>query len=132
MSGSDHAQVVCGVYESFGRGELEGILERLCDDVEWIIAPCADIPFSGVHRGPQQVHAFFHNLAHFARFERFEPLETHVAGEAVFVLGRERAFSKPKDRVWECDWIHIWKLRGGKVAYFREYTDTAAIAQAFV
>jgi hypothetical protein len=132
VSGSENEQIVRDIYERFGRGELDAILTLLTDDVEWIVAPCADVPFSGVHRGPQQVRAFFHNLAYFARFERFEPRETHVAGEAVFVLGRERAFSKPKDRVWECDWIHVWKLRGGKVACFREYTDTAAIAQAFV
>jgi ketosteroid isomerase-like protein len=27
-------------------------------------------------------------------------------------------------------WVMVWKIRGGKVVYFREYTDTQALAAA--
>lgn len=44
MSEQSNEDVVRGVYEAFGRGDLPGVLGRLTDDVEW--SP-SSIPFAG-------------------------------------------------------------------------------------
>ncbi|MBZ5627019.1 MAG: hypothetical protein LAQ69_51340 [Acidobacteriia bacterium] len=38
---------------------------------------------------------------------------------------------KATNRTYEADWIHASTVRGGKIARFREYTNTQAIAAAY-
>ncbi len=38
---------------------------------------------------------------------------------------------KATGRSYETDWVHVFTLREGAVAEFREYADTAAVAEAF-
>jgi hypothetical protein len=47
------------------------------------------------------------------------------------VVGWERAKVKATNRTVELDWIMSFTVRNGKVAKFREYTDTKALADAY-
>ena len=49
----------------------------------------------------------------------------------MLVLGRGRFRVKTTGGTWACEWAHAMTVRDGKIASFREYTDTAAIAGAF-
>jgi uncharacterized protein len=45
-------QTVQAIYEAFGRGDIEFILNQLTDDVNWASCPDSNIaPWHGVHRG---------------------------------------------------------------------------------
>ena len=53
-------ETVQGLYEAFGRGDIDYILDQLTDDVDWASCPDSDIaPWHGIHRGRAEVHAFF-------------------------------------------------------------------------
>jgi uncharacterized protein len=45
-------------------------------------------------------------------------------GDRVLVMGWERGRVKPTNRNYETHWVMAFALRNGKVAEFREYTDT--------
>ena len=51
--------------------------------------------------------------------------------EKVVVTGKYRARIKATGRTAESDWAHIHTLRGGKIAQFREFTDTANAVEAY-
>jgi len=63
--------------------------------------------------------------------EAFEPLHFVASDDRVLVLGRERFRVKATGLTWACEWAHAFTVRDGKVAGFREYTDTAAMVGAF-
>jgi len=63
--------------------------------------------------------------------QAFEPLHFVAAEDRVLVLGRGRFRVKTTGGTWACEWAHAMAVRDGKIASFREYTDTAAIAGAF-
>ena len=47
----DSVDVVRGVYEAFGRGDVAAVLGAMADDVEWHEAE--GMPYGGVYRGGQ-------------------------------------------------------------------------------
>jgi ketosteroid isomerase-like protein len=61
----------------------------------------------------------------------FQPREFVADGDRVLVVGWERAKVKATNRTVELDWIMSFTLLNGKVAKFREYTDTKALADAY-
>jgi uncharacterized protein len=128
---SASVEVVRGVYAGFLRGDIPGVLGLLAEDVEWSVPGDAQVPHAGVRRGPGEVGQFFADVARGAEVEQFEPLEHFGAGDDVFVRGRERVRAKSTGRGYETEWLHHWKVRDGKISYFREYLDTAAVNAAF-
>ena len=86
------------------------------------------MPWAGSYRGKEQVKDFFTALAESTDFEMFEPLEIIPHGdERVVVLGRERFSAKVTGKKVELEWVHVYTIRGGKVASFKIYEDTAPI-----
>ena len=61
----------------------------------------------------------------------FQPREFLAEGDRVLVVGWERVKVKATNRTIELDWIMSFTVRNGKVAVFREFTDTKALADAY-
>jgi ketosteroid isomerase-like protein len=128
---SASVEVVRGVYAGFLRGDIPGVLRLLAEDVEWSVPGSAQVPHAGRRRGPGEVGQFFADVGGGLDVQQFEPREFFDAGESVFVLGRARVRAKSTGRGYETEWLHHWKARDGKITYFREYADTAAVNAAF-
>jgi len=131
MSERENIEVVQQNYATVVRGDIPGLLSLLTDDVEWKMPGPSVIPWSGVHRGPNQVAEFFSLLAKTLEFQQFEPREFIAQGDTVVVLGYERSLVKPTGRTFEQEWVHVYTLRGGKIAKCRIFEDTAAQVVAF-
>jgi ketosteroid isomerase-like protein len=128
----DALSVVQGVYRAFGRGDVSGLIEMLADDVVWAVEGCAgDYPTFGVRRGPHGVLEFFQALGATEDISTFEPTSFHPSGETVLVLGRVALTLKTNGRALAYDWAHVFMVRGGKVASFREFYDTAMVVAAY-
>jgi ketosteroid isomerase-like protein len=81
-------QIVTGIYEAFGRGDLAGVLSALADNVVWEMAGTA--PFAGRRDGLAGVQGFFVELMGAVKIEMFEVDAVVGDGELVVVMGRER------------------------------------------
>ena len=55
-----------------------------------------------------------------------QPIAFHDAGNVVTVEGRYRGSFKASGRPLDAQFCHVWTVRDGKVATFRQYVDTAA------
>ena len=131
MAEQENIKIVQDAYASFGRGDIQSLLDSLDENVEWIVPGEGLIPQSGTHRGRDGVAHFFQSLNETTEFAAFEPGEFIAQGDNVIALGTYKGSAKATGRPFESHWAMSFVLREGKIVKFREYTDTAAIAPAF-
>jgi ketosteroid isomerase-like protein len=127
---NDPVALIQALYADFGRGDLPAILARLTDDVSWTFHGTIGLPYMRTARGPAEVARWFGQVAEADGIQAFEPREFFAGPDHVTVLGWERTQALPAGRVFETEWVHLWSLRGGKVARFVGMFDTAAVAAA--
>lgn len=132
MNEQNHLQVIQQAYDCFGQGNIAGILDTLTNDVIWQVAPVKDVPFTGTRNGQEGAADFFAKMAECEDTLQFEPRDFIAQGDKVAVVGHYAGHVKATGREYETYFVHVFTLREGKIARFDEYTDTAAIANAFV
>jgi ketosteroid isomerase-like protein len=130
MGTQENVQLVKEGYAAFSRGDIPGLLALMAEDVEWI-SPGPGLPLAGTYRGRDGVANFFQKLSAEADILDFQPREFVAEGDRVLVVGWERFKVKATNRTAEVDWVMSFTVRNGKVAIFREYTDTKVIASAY-
>lgn len=131
MSAEESKRVVQSVFEAFGRGDVPALLALVDDGAEWVAPGPANVPYFGERRGREGAAEFFRHLGSEVEFESFEPGAFIAEGDRVVVLGRERGRVRRTGKTFDNDWALLFTVRGGKVAGFRIYENTAAIAEAF-
>jgi ketosteroid isomerase-like protein len=131
MSIQSNVDVVKAAYSAFGAGEVQKLLALMTSDIVWEFPASKVIPWAGKFTGPAEVGRFFAALMEHSEPQAFEPLNFVASEDRVVALGRERFRVKSTGRTWACEWAHAFIFRDGKIAGFREYTDTAAMESAF-
>ncbi len=124
-----NVQVVEGMFAALERGDIQGVLDRLSDDIEWRIAGPSELPYAGVHRGRDEVAKFFEAFGREAEFEVFEPWEFIAKANKVVVLGHERQRIKDSGRVVETDWAMLFVLHDGRITRFRNFVDSRDVTR---
>ena len=130
-SDSDNLGIVRKIYEAFGKGDLATILNLLADGVDWAYPGPKDIPFGGSWHGRDRVAQFFAAVGEHLEVLDFGVGQFIAQEDTVVVLGHERMRVKTTGRVYETEWAHVYTLRQGRVERFREYANSAAVAEAF-
>jgi uncharacterized protein len=124
--------VVQSAYAAFNRGDIPAVLDLLSDDVEWKFCGSKGLPYTGTFRGKDEVAKFFASIPEVEDLLVFEPREFISAGEKVAVLGWERSQVRSGGRVFESEWVHIFRARDGRIVRFWRMYDTEASAAARV
>ena len=128
MSIEKNIQTVKDFFAAIGRGDREGLLALVAEDIEWII-PGKDWPLAGTHSG----HVGLTDLLETASKSietSTEPREFVAQGDRVLVLGFARGKIKATNKTFEDDWIFAITVRNGRLTNIREYIDTQALAWA--
>jgi uncharacterized protein len=120
----DSVDVVRGVYEAFGRGDVAAVLGAMADDVEWHEAE--GMPYGGVYRGGQAVAEnvfgpIIRDVPNFA----VSPDEIIGSGNTVAVVVRYTGTGQATGKQLDLPVVHVWDVRDGKIARFRQFIDTA-------
>ena len=119
------------LYAAFQRADIATIIAGLAPDVRWeMVGRPNDYVRFGPRSGVGGVQEFFKILAENEDFTEFQPNEFYADGDKVFVLGRLSLKFKKTDRKVATDWAHIFTIKDGKVAEFKEFLDTAQFAAA--
>ena len=132
MQEAQNTKVVQDAYAAFGRGDVQGILNSLGDDIVWtgVYGAAAHVPTAGERRGKAAVAQFFAQVAENIQFSRFEPREFIATGDKVVALGHYTA-TTPAKTGFDCDFAMVFTLKNGKIARFQEFCDSAAINAAY-
>jgi uncharacterized protein len=131
MSEQDNLKLVQEGYADFARGDVQSLLGKFAEDIEWVIPGSKNNPLSGTYKGRNRVGDFFKTLSDLAEISSFEPREFVAQGDKVVVLGREAGRVKSTGRTFQTDWAMAFTVRNGKVVRFQEYTDTSNLEAAF-
>ena len=132
MQETQNTKVVQDAYAAFGRGDVQGILDRLDDGIVWkgVYGAGPHVPTSGERRGKAQVGEFFKQVAETATFSRCEPKEFIATGDKVVALGHYTA-TTPTGKKFDSDFAMVFTVRNGRVIEFQEFTDSAAVNAAY-
>jgi ketosteroid isomerase-like protein len=77
------------------------------------------------------VGQFFQTLSDTQEVRQLELREFVAQDDTVIALGHYAWHVRSTGREWESDFAHVLTVRDGKVTRFQEYTDTAALGDAF-
>lgn len=120
------------LYAAFGQGDLPAILETLDPEVDWKYHGPSAIPFAGHFHGRAEMAGFFQRVAESTEIHAFDFKEFVERGDTVIVYGSERCTARHTGQSWQCDWVHIWTVAGGRVVRLREFYDTYDKTRAFL
>lgn len=126
---SSNLEVVGQIYEAFGRGDVATIMGLLTDDVDF--GSVADHPVAPWHgrRDKAQVPAFFEAIGTHLDVTEFTPLSFATNDTDVQVVIRFGVRVKSTNKAGTMLLNHWWRLRDGRVFYYRGSEDTALTAE---
>jgi ketosteroid isomerase-like protein len=116
--------VVLGMYESFGRGDIPAILDQMTSDIVWDATQNPILTDAKIYRGKQNVPLFFKQVAETMDITVFEPQNFFERGNVLFVNGHFELTLKKDNSEWSTDWTMRWQFRGDKVEKLNEYFQT--------
>lgn len=134
MSAQQNLETVKAIYQAFGRGDVDAILERCTDDVDWAADSAIEIaPWHGVKHGKAEVPSFFAGIGETGPVTEFTPLSFAANDDGEVMVFLRYAFTVTatgKDVATNLH--HYWRFRDGKVAYYRGSEDTRSSPQRSV
>jgi len=132
VSAEQNIETIKAMYEAFGRGDVDAILEHCTDDVDWAVDSALEVaPWHGAKHGKAEVPSFFAGIAQTGTVTEFTPLSftSNDDGDVmVFVRYAFTVTATGKDVATHLH--HYFRFRHSKVAYVRAGEDTALIASA--
>jgi ketosteroid isomerase-like protein len=127
----ENVNVVRGMYEAFGRGDIPSVIAALDSQVEWWEAENFIYADNNPYVGPQAVlEGVFMRIG--SEWDGFavSPEEVLDAGGTVIGHGYYSGTYKQTGTQVRAQFAHFFRFRGGKVVKFQQYTDTAQFRQA--
>jgi uncharacterized protein len=123
-------ETIQGVYEAFGRGDIESVIAALHPEIEWIEPEMDALPYGGTHHGVEAVaNEVFALIPQTWEMVELRPDEWIEDGDTVVVTGQFTARAKGRQ---EGSWrfAHVWKMRDGKAMRVEPFLDTLAELRA--
>jgi ketosteroid isomerase-like protein len=126
-----HVAAVSSIYEAFGRGDLDALVQPLADDISWDadwaqhFAQQAGLDMFRPRRGKAEVRQFFEALAAFEVHD-FQVLDL-LASERQVVVQVVIDVSYPdRGGRYRDEELHLWTFNDdGTIGALRHYVDTA-------
>jgi uncharacterized protein len=123
--------VVKGLYEAFGKGDVPGVLGAFDQGIDWREAEGFLYADGNPYSSPQAVaEGVFQRLGTDVQDFAVTPERMIDGGDTVVVEGRYRGTMKATGTPVDAQFAHVWELREGKVIRFQQYTDTRQWAAA--
>ena len=128
-----NSDLVQSFYANFQAGDIAAVLALLSPDFELVYSGPSIIPSAGTWNG----HEGFRKWAQAALQGHLPPESLSfedfiVQGDKVVVPGHVTLRVKTTGKACETDFLHFFTVRDGKLARWRDFFDTFAIAQAYM
>lgn len=122
-----NVELIEGVYGAFARGDVPAVLGSFADDIEWVEAE--GMPYGGVYRGPDAVaQNVFGPITSDVDGFALVTGEFIASGATVAAVVRYTGTGKATGKALDVPAVHVWDVRDGKLARFRQFIDTVEYA----
>ena len=109
---------------------MAAILDRVTDDVDWSAEAASHAaPWYGQRTGKPGVASFFRDIGREHRDHRVHPARFAAGQDDVHLLVRWTYRSIATGRQASMTMHHYWRIRDGKIEYFRGSEDTEQTAR---
>ena len=123
-----NVEFVEGIYGAFGRGDVAAVLGAFAGDIEWFEAE--GMPYGGLYRGPEAVaQNVFGPITDDVEGFAITPEEIIGSGATVAAVVRYTGTGKATGKALDVPVVHVWEIRDGKLARFRQFIDTVKFAE---
>ena len=123
-----NVEFVKGVYGAFERGDVPAVLGAFADDIEWVEAE--GMPYGGVYRGGEAVaQNVFGPITEDVDGFALATGEYIASGGSVAAVVRYTGTGKVSGKPLDVPAVHVWDVRDGKLARFRQFIDTVEYAE---
>ena len=122
----EDVEKIKALYQAFGRGDIPFVLAALDPEIEWNEAENFLYADRGPYIGPQAVlDGVFMRLA--TEWNNFSAAPHEILGSAgtVVSFGRYRGTYRETGSPVDAQFVHVFRLRDGRIFKFQQYTDTA-------
>lgn len=127
---TENAERVTRIFEAFGRGDVEYILDQLADDARFVSHLDARVPWAGEYSGKHEVARYFQALGGSVEVGD-HPVDTLVAqGDTVVAAGDVSFLVRESGKAGSSRWVYIFKLANGQVQRYDQFND-AGLTEAF-
>jgi ketosteroid isomerase-like protein len=123
-------EIVRGFYDALGRGDVNGLLGRLHEKLEWTEAERFPYYSGTWHSAKEVMDKLLVPLSRDWDGFSAKPHEFIAEGDRVVSLGVYSGTSKATGKSMTSPFAHVWTVRDGKLAKFNMYTDTAKVLEA--
>jgi ketosteroid isomerase-like protein len=122
----DRSRTVQDIYAAFGRGDIEGILAHLGDDVAWEPGTVDHgVPWLAPGSGRDHVRRFFQTVTEQLEFRAFRPTELLEGDQRVAAVVDVEVVVRATGVTIRDQEVHLWTLDDdGRVAALRHVVDT--------
>ena len=128
----ENQEIIAGMYEAFGRGDIPAVLGRMDPEIHWHEAEGNPyMPSGEPWIGPDAVlNELFVKLGEDWETFAVHPRSYHVAGDVVVVEARYSGEHSGTGQTLDAQVCHVWTLKDRKVTKFQQYVDTAGLQAA--
>ena len=131
MAAEQNLATVRAIYEAFGTGDVDTILDAVADDVDWAVDAEPVAPWYGQRTGKDGVRSFFADIASSTDVQDFAVEGMGASENEVFAFLRFGVRMKSTGREASFHLHHYFRFGpDGKVTYYRGSEDSALVAQA--
>jgi len=126
-SSTEHPNVVIikRYYEAYGKGDVATVREIFAPDIVWWIP--GHHPLSGPKRGPDEVLAFFEQLAK----ANFKAEVLFLGGNDEYVVDCHRGYGAAGKAKLDILWCLVFRIQNGKIAEVTNFAGDQHAADAF-
>ena len=120
-------EIVRSFYNNLKTGDAPGALGLMAPDIEWTTMWHYKVD----GRGPEHVAKglFQPLMAEWSSFA-LDPTEFIADGDTVVSLGCFTGVHGATGKRAEARYAHVWTVKASRIATFRQYIDTLAVAEA--
>ena len=126
MASQDYVQAASNLYAAFMRGDIDGFLEAMAEDVVLVSDPGTDeIPWHGTRRGREGVRTHLGLVTEHLEVETLEQVDFLTSGNKVAVVNRmEGKIKKNGEKVTFNEMVQIWTFNeAGQVTSWVDVYD---------
>jgi len=126
VGADDNVKTIQGIYEAFGRGDVDAVLAGVTDDVDWATETSSTVaPWYGVRHGKEGVASFFQAFGSAMEVQEFNPYAFAANDTEVHTVVHCRATSRATGKAIDHDLHHYFRFENGRIAFYRGTEDTA-------